>query len=283
MLVVDCSQLCYSSFYTMSDLSYNEKKTGVIFGFLQQIFTIAKKFNSCDFVFCWDSKKRYRKLICKDYKANRDIKKLTPIELKERRQMFLQMADLRQKIIPKLGFKNSFIKTGLEADDLISYIAMHNKDVVVVSSDNDLLQLLDFCIIFNTKTKKKFTKSDFCKKWNIKPSEWYKVKAIAGCGGDNVKGVKGVGEKTAIKYINGVLPDGKVKDRIDSENSKEMIKMNEALVKLPFDVDAYRDIIIDDNDFVFDNWCDVFEEYGLKSFFEKDNFNKLKELFLLNG
>ena len=42
-------------------------------------------------------------------------------------------------------------------------------------------------------------------KYRIKPFEWHKVKAIAGCSSDNVKGVAGVGEITAIKYLKGEL------------------------------------------------------------------------------
>ena len=73
-LVIDCSQLCYRSFYTTKDLSYEEERTGIIFGFLKQIFKLAQDFDTKTFIFCWDSAKSYRKQIYSDYKENRKKK-----------------------------------------------------------------------------------------------------------------------------------------------------------------------------------------------------------------
>ena len=62
-LIIDCNNLCYGSFYTFGELSHEEKKTGVIFGFLLQLLSLVEKFEANKFMFCWDSERNYRKII----------------------------------------------------------------------------------------------------------------------------------------------------------------------------------------------------------------------------
>ena len=56
------------------------------------------------------------------------------------------MESKRINIIPKMGFKNSFIRTGQEADDIIAQLTIDYPGMTIVSNDKDLYQLLDNCI-----------------------------------------------------------------------------------------------------------------------------------------
>ncbi|MFH1547636.1 MAG: hypothetical protein ABIC57_04060, partial [bacterium] len=73
---------------------------------------------------------------------------------------------------------------------------------------NDLFQLLDYCTLYNISTKTLTTKEEFERNYSISSRKWHLVKTIAGCSSDNVSGAKGVGEKTAIKYLNNELKAG---------------------------------------------------------------------------
>lgn len=282
-LVIDCSQLCYNSFYTMNDLSYDEKLTGVTFGFLLQIFKLAKDFDTNQFVFCWDSSKSYREQTYPSYKISRKNKReeLTDEEKDDLRQLHRQRNDLRMNIIPSLGFKNNLIKTGLEADDLIAWVVDKNHGVIVVSSDNDLWQLLDHCEMYNIKTKERLYDLDFEDKYGIKPIEWADVKELAGCDGDDVEGIQGVGYVKAIQYLKGELPKAIVYKRIKNEE-KEIRERNRKLVRLPFEEDINNMGEIDfDEQFKLSDWLNVFNKYGFKYFLKKDFLTGLKQIFNL--
>lgn len=276
-IVVDCNYLCYTAFYTTMGLSHEQKPTGVTFGFLKQILSIAKLFKTNSFIFLWDSRKSYRKLVYPDYKANRRQDK-TPQEMKDLEIAFAQFTELREKVLPGLGFKNIFMQVGYEGDDLIAYITQNfTGDFIIISSDNDMWQLLENNV--EIYSKKLLTKQKFIDEWGIEPKQWADVKALAGCNGDNVKGIYRVGEKTAVKYILEQLPEGKTKQKI--EENLDIIKINLPLVKLPYgggrkpidiklrEVEGLRSF----------DFRDVFEEYNFQSFLRE--FDKWKNAFQL--
>lgn len=268
--------------FTSGGLSYEEKKTGALFGFLRQVFKLVDDFETHKIVFCWDSRKSYRKKIYPQYKERNE--KLTDEELQDKKQFYSQITKLRQKVIPALGFKNSFITTGLEADDIIADLVMGScNGGTVVSTDGDLWQLLNYCTIYNPRRKARFSKKEFENLWGINPTDWVKVKEIAGCGGngqgDNVQGIVGIKEITAAKYIRGELPNGKIKNKIESKEGKKIITTNSPLVKLPF---QSLNLKVDFNEnFDLKDWIDVFREYNFKSFMNKSYLNKLKRTFNL--
>jgi len=222
--------------YAVGGLSYEEKKVGTIFGFLRQILKLSEQFRTKDFIFCWDSKQSYRKLISEDYKANRR-KGLSEGEIEDFEIAYSQFDELRDKVLPYMGFKNIFHQTGYEADDLIAWIVMRFPDAtVIVSGDHDLFQLLvnnKFCPVAMYNFKVLNDETRFTEDWfGLKPKDWIKVKAIAGCATDNVIGVVGVGELTAAKYLAGILKSGKKVAAI--EGAEDLIAFNHRLVGLPF-------------------------------------------------
>lgn len=282
ILIIDSNNLAYSSFYTFGDLNYREKVTGVLFGFIQKILSLAKKFETNNFIFCWDSKKSYRKLIYSEYKANRR-KDLTEKEKIDLQLAFKQFTELRTKTLPAMGFANNLMQTGYEADDLIAKVVSENcnQELWIVSTDQDMYQLLDKSSMYNHRTKKKILYKDILEKYSVVPSLWAEVKAIAGCVSDGVSGIKGVGEKTAIKYLTDKLSEGKIKERIESEEGQKIVERNKKLVFLPFQgrrklhVDLKRDSLRKDE------FIRVFMQYGFSSLLTRDSVKNWSSVFNL--
>jgi len=283
ILIIDSNFVCYMFRFAFGGLNFEEKPTAIIFGFLNQLYALAGRFKTNKFVFCWDSRKSYRRQRNPNYKSSRREEK-TDEDREDDRIAFKQFSDLRQCVLPKLGFKNNYIQTGCEADDLIASIVMNNPgDFVIVSSDNDLLQLLDtglnYCALYNPITKKQITATDFRKEWGIDPFQWTAVKSIAGCNGDNVPGVPGVGEKTAVKFITGKLSKGVIYDRImDAEGAGGLIEETRWFVELPLPGTKKFELQENEN-FLFNKFVDICEEYGFRSFLAKDRLNGWKERF----
>lgn len=273
-LIIDCSQLCFSSSYSLGELSFEEQKTGVIFGFLLQIFRLAHDFGTKDMVFCWDSKKRIREQMYPQYKADR--KDNSPFDENVLHQIRIQMGYLRERVLPELGFKNSFIQTGLEADDLIANAVIQMPGSTVISNDSDLYQLLGFCEMYSITKKERFCVREMTNQFGIGPGHWVDALAIAGTH-NNVKGIEGAGIVKAIQYLKNQLPDGKIKERIESKEGQEIIERNKQLIKLPIQEQVLN--INFPEVFNYDNWIRVFQRYNFRSFMTDKNLANLKEDF----
>lgn len=271
LLVVDSNCLGHISKHAMRGLSSGDKATGVIFGFLGQLLRLAIRFDTNWFVFAWDSRKSWRKRVYPQYKANRVRPGAILEEIEERILAFKQFVELRQHVLPKMGFGPVLQRPGYEADDIIASVVQNTQfgTNIVVSTDHDLYQLLDYCSIYNPITKKIITKSGFVLENGIEPKSWATVKAVAGCFGDNVGGVLGVGDKTAIKFINGsLLGKTKAYKNITSREGQAIIERNRKLVTLPYPgLDAFYFTPVDFmGEFREQDFVDICMEYGFKSF-----------------
>lgn len=237
-LVLDTNYLCWKNYHTgMRDLSHNDMDTGSIFGILKDVMYLQNLFATTNVAFCFDDFVSNRAEVYKGYKEDRQRRK-EEMSLEDHRKyisMITQITVLRVDILPHIGFQNIFAQEGCEADDMIASICQHNPgvEIVIVSADHDLLQLLRPLIsIYNPTQKKTTTQAAFEEKWGIAASDWPLVKSIAGCSSDSIPGVKGVGESYAAKFIKGELTKGKKYDAII--DSKTIIKRNLKLVRLPF-------------------------------------------------
>jgi len=264
-LLVDSNYLCYRSKFRMPDLSHDEKLTSIIFGFLSQVFELANRFNTNRFVFAWDSGKSLRRSLYPEYKAKRHADK-TDEEREKDRIAYAQFDELRKEVLPALGFKNVFYQDGYESDDLIAWLVMENEeDFTVISSDNDLWQVLDYCDMYDPRTKEMTTRQTFMEQWQIEPVVWLAVKAVAGCPTDNIAGVPGVGEKTAIKFLKEQLKyESKVRRRIVSAECQQIIERNRKLVKLP--MDGVEPMTLRKDEFTRKAFMDMCHRYDFRSF-----------------
>jgi DNA polymerase-1 len=266
ILLIDSHYICYRAMFTLGDLRFEDKGTGVIFGFLRQIQDLAVRFDYPQFIFAWDSKRSYRRDVYPEYK--RKDKELAP-EMAELLSIAKpQFPIIRTQVLPKLGFNNNLIQSGCEADDLIAQtiIPESDKEIVIVSSDNDLYQLLEPNVkMWNVSGKHFYTDEDFKAEWGIDPEWWAVVKAIAGCDGDNIKGVPGVGYPTAIKYLKKELLKGVKFDAIQASDKLRM--SNYDLVYLPHPKTRSVELLPDTPS--FDAFEEICMEYGFTSMLKK--------------
>ena len=269
-IIIDSNYICHVAKHSMGNLSFEEKRVGVIFGFLRQILSFAKRFNTNQLIFAWDSKESKRREFYADYKANR-IEGKTEEDKELDAIIYSQFDTIRNKVIPRIGFVNNFIVRGYEADDIIAQITKNysSEEFVIITSDSDLLQLLNYGMvtIFNPKTKTEYTERTMAQAYGISPKEWAMVKAIAGCVSDNVPGVKGVGEKTAIKYLNGELKESsaayaKIRDFPD-------LHRNKVLVTLPYKGCPSVKVRKQPNT-SYRGMYEVCEQYGFQSLLNKE-------------
>ncbi len=252
-MLIDLHNLCWKAYYTLGNLT-----NGVIFGTLSQITSLLQKFKDSFVVITADSPSSLRKEIYPEYKKNRSKSKK-----EESTIVFDQIEKLKKYILPKIGFL-VYEEKGYEADDLIASIVKNHQAKVrlplVISNDQDLFQLLSFCRIYN-KNEIWYEKY-FEKIYNITCDEWIKVKTIAGCSTDDIEGVKGVGEKTAIKYLRNELKPSSAKwQNINSFLDSEQAVLNKRLVKLPFE--GCLDIIPERPHFEMKNLKAVLSEFNI--------------------
>ena len=175
--------------------------TSALFGFVNQLFKLIRNENPDYFACAFDSKgKTFRHDMYKDYKANRP-------EMPEELQ--LQLPHLWEILeamnIPVLK------KVGVEADDIIGTLAVNadqdGLDTYIVSGDKDFMQLInDHIFLYAPGTKRApepivYDSIKVEKKWGVPPEKIIDLLGLMGDSSDNVPGVAGVGEKTAVKLI----------------------------------------------------------------------------------
>jgi DNA polymerase-1 len=255
----------------MDGLSWQEKEVGVIFGFMKQLLSLAKIFKSNDLVFTWDSRQSIRtKMLFPAYKETRKREK-TPEEKMFDDDAYRQFDIIRKEIIPTLGFKNNFMIDGYEADDLMAEIVFSNpnKTIVIISTDEDLYQLLsDDVTMYSIRKKQTYTNINLWKEFRITPEEWGEVKSISGCSTDSIPGVPNVGEKTACKYITKKL-DKNTKTYRAIKESKELIDRNKKLIILPLKGTPSITLLPKINDTLqIKNFITICQRYGFNSFTE---------------
>lgn len=282
-LIIDCSHILYQAIYSgMPELEYDLRKTHVIFSFISKILALANRFQTNRFIFCFDHKLNKRKKVYPQYKEKRNKKDKTEEEREMFRMAFEQLNELREIVLPSLGFKNVFQKAGFEADDLASSIVINGDgDYIQVTSDEDYFQLLDYCSIYNSKTDKIYTKKDFIEEYGINPDQWYLCKAGAGCISDNVYGIEGVGIKTYIKFLkNELKPISKKYQSIVSEEGIEIFRRNLPLVRLPYEGTGIFELR--EEKFRSVDFIEMCEKYGFRSFMNgnKSGLNKWNEIFV---
>jgi len=232
-LLIDSHYIGHQAHYSHKGLkSEDGTPTDVLFGFLSRVLFFCTMFKTNDVVFCWDSSKSIRKL---EYPWYKDRTPLNAKEKADRDKMRLQFKVLRTEILPAIGFKNNLIKTGYEADDLLASIVQSCiGNFVIIAGDQDLYQLLYNSRIYHPQSKKMMTGKRLLEERECHAAEWAMVKQIAGCTSDAIPGIKGVAEKTAIKYLRNKLPvESKAYKAIKSKEGQAIIDRNRWLVRLP--------------------------------------------------
>lgn len=208
ILVIDCGWLSHRSKHAYQGLSHNGEGTGVVFGFFNGLADVVRERKPDRICFCWDGQGSYRQQAVPTYKANRN-KEPTSDDLDAYRQMSL----LRCSLLHDMGFKNIYVQNGVEADDIIAQVVRQTPDDerIVFSADRDLWQVLVDEHVFITQGRgKQMTLASFREETGLDEAwKWAGIKALAGCTSDNVIGLPGIGETTALKWTRGLRIPGK--------------------------------------------------------------------------
>ena len=239
-ILVDGNNLLFRSYYATAyngNLMKNSKgfPTNAIFGFVNMINKIITEEKPEYMLVAFDKGKNFRHEKYKEYKEGR-IK--TPDDL-------LLQFPYAKNILVAMGIKYLEVEN-YEADDIIgtyARLALEDKDydATIISSDKDLLQLISSDVNVKLLKQKDYILMDektFKDYYEVEPIRMIDLKALMGDASDNIPGVKGIGEKTAINLIKeyGSLENlynnidtvkGKLKDKLinDKDNaffSKEL-------------------------------------------------------------
>ena len=210
-LIIDGFSLLFRAFYGIPDMvSPTGLPTNALYGFMNQITRVIAKNKPQYVCICLDSPgDSFRKDWYQDYKANRT----NPPDLLKRQ------LDIFEKTLATIGIP-LWRESGVEADDLIGSLATqyHDGPISIISSDMDLLQLVNPTTTVMTPSKgtlTAMTPTTIQEKYQITPAQIVDYKALKGDPSDNIPGVKGIGDKTAVKLLTMYHSLAGIYDNID--------------------------------------------------------------------
>jgi len=308
LIILDGNALLHRAYHAIQPLTDSKGRVvNAVFGFARVLSKIIKDFKPDYMAVCWDRKeKTFRHEAYVEYKATRKVK---PQDLYDQIPMISELLDA-------YGIPH-YDKAGYEADDLIGTIAKKLEtdvdEVVIVTGDMDTLQLVDDKINVLAFRKgvsetERYDAKKIEEKYGLEVAQLIDYKALLGDPSDNIKGVKGIGEKGAQKLIKeygsvdniyAALENGKI------DASEKIKKVLEAGKKSAFQsrdlvilqLAAPIDFSLDEmkfGDYDADAVRNFYVEYGFRSLLEnfnnhvagtpeiaslKNNFEEIKNFF----
>ena len=282
IILVDGNNLLFRSYYATAyngNFMKNSKgfPTNALFGFTNMINKIVLEEKPTHIIVAFDKGKTFRHELYDNYKDGRSE---TPTELK-------QQFPVAKQILEAMGIKWYEIDN-YEADDILGTFAKfcdedENFIGTIISSDKDLLQLISDDIdikLLKQKDYIRYDKKSFIEEYKIDPINIIDLKALMGDPSDNIPGVKGIGEKTALKllqeyktidnlYENIDKISGKLKEKliIDEENARFSYKLATIIKDAPLEINM-SDVIYKGNDSKKLN--DLYEQLEFYSFIKKE-------------
>ena len=281
IVLVDGNNLLFRSYYATA-YSGNFMRnadgfpTNGLYGFVNMINKIISEENPEYMVVAFDIGKTFRHEKYSEYKGGRDE---TPNDLKVQ-------FPYAKKILSAMGIMY-LEKEGYEADDIIGTIASEvdkNDEFIglIVSSDKDLLQLISNDIevkLLKTKDYIRMNHDTFVETYGIEPIRMIDLKGLMGDSSDNIPGVKGIGEKTALKLLQEYGTVENLYNNIDKLKGATKVKLEEGR-KSAFDskeiATIYRkvplEIKLEDTKYlknISQELIDIYNYLGFYSFLKK--------------
>ncbi|MBR2833547.1 MAG: DNA polymerase I [Bacilli bacterium] len=290
IILVDGNNLLFRSYYATAyngNFMKNSKgfPTNALFGFTNMINKIVSEEKPEYIIVAFDKGKTFRHEKYKEYKDGRVA---TPNELK-------QQFPIAKELLDCMGIKYYEIDN-YEADDIIGTFSEYcNKDKnytgTIISSDKDLLQLITDEVdikLLKQKDYIRYNKKTFKEEWEIDPINIIDLKALMGDPSDNIPGVKGIGEKTALKLLreyknlDGIYKNiddikGKIKEKLETDKEKAYMSYDLATIvkNVPMEIDI-NDIEIKTPN--YDKLNKMYEELEFYSFIKKNIKKETKEI-----
>ncbi len=285
LVLIDGNSIAYRAFFALPLLN-NDKGvyTNAVYGFTTMLLKILEEDNPDHMLVAFDAgKTTFRHKTYEEYKGGRQK---TPPELSEQFPVLKELLD---------AFEIKHYQLDqFEADDIIGTLATQakdsNYDVKVISGDKDLLQLVSEKVKVSL-TKKGITNVDtydpdfLMEKMEIRPDQVIDLKALMGDSSDNIPGVPGVGEKTAVKLLKQFDKLETIYEQLDDvsgkklkeklENHKKEAFMSKELVtieqKAPVEV-GLEDLKY--NDYEPQKVASVFRDLGFQSLISRVAVNE---------
>ncbi len=297
VVMIDGNNLMFRSYYATAytgNMMKNSKgfPTNALYGFTNMINKIISEEKPKYVIVAFDKGKTFRHDNYHEYKAGRIA---MPEDLKVQFPVAKEMLD-------EMGIK-WFEIDGYEADDIIgTFSEMVKKDDnyygLIVSSDKDLLQLINDNIIVKLLKTKDYIMMDrntFIEIYGVEPNKMIDIKGLMGDSSDNIPGVPGIGEKTALKllqeygsvenlYVNLDKVKGKLFDKLnDGKDSAFMSKQLATIFK-----EVPLNLTIDDIKYRGPNnrLKEIYEELEFYSFIKNikvEEKEEIKEVKIFNS
>jgi DNA polymerase-1 len=198
IFLVDGNSYLYRAFFATPHLSNSKGiPTNAVYAFMNMIRKLQNEEKPDGLIIVFDSKgPSFREEISKAYKAQRP-----PMPGNLSAQIPYVKSVLEAMGLPLLE------REGFEADDIIGTVVEqlkdHDSDVVIVTSDKDMMQLVtDKVVILDTTKGLSIGEKEVEEKFGIKPSLMIDYLALCGDTSDNIPGVPGVGDKTARELVS---------------------------------------------------------------------------------
>ena len=289
IILVDGNNLLFRSYYATAyngNFMNNSKgfPTNALFGFVNMINKIVAEENHVYMLVAFDKGKTFRHEKYTEYKGGRGE---TPDELKKQ-------FPIAKELLTAMGIKYYEIDN-YEADDIIgTFSHMCDNDPnyqgLIISSDKDLLQLISDEVemkLLKSKDYIRYDKESFKEEWGIDPIKVIDLKALMGDTSDNIPGVKGIGEKTALKLLqtystlDGIYENidnisGKLQEKLitDKENAYMSYDLATIYTKVPLEINL-DDIKYKECD--KEKLISIYEDLEFYSFLKKIKETKQEE------
>ncbi|MBQ0213623.1 DNA polymerase I [Proteus vulgaris] len=199
-ILVDGSSYLYRAYHAFPPLTNSQgEPTGAMYGVLNMLRSLIIQYKPSHVAVVFDAKgKTFRDELYEEYKSNRPP---MPDDLRE------QIAPLHE-MVQAMGLPLLSI-SGVEADDVIGTLALKaaadGRDVLISTGDKDMAQLVTPKItLINTMTNVILGPDEVKEKYGVPPELIIDFLALMGDSSDNIPGVPGVGEKTALGLLQGI-------------------------------------------------------------------------------
>lgn len=229
IILVDGNNLLFRSYYATAytgNFMKNSKDfpTNALFGFTNMMNKIILEEKPTHIMVAFDKGKTFRHEKYQDYKGGRNE---TPQELKAQ-------FPVAKDLLTQMGIAH-FDIDHYEADDIIGTFARYCDESdewvgTIISSDKDLLQLISKDVdmkLLKTKDYIRYNYETFQEEYGIIPPRMVDLKSLMGDSSDNIPGVKGIGEKTALKLLQEYDTLSGIYEHINEIGGKTKIKLEE--------------------------------------------------------
>jgi DNA polymerase-1 len=288
-VIIDGNSIANRAFYALPPLSNNNgQHTNAVYGFTTMLFRVLEEQKPSHLLVAFDAGKVVFRH--KDYKEYKGGRQKTPGELSEQFPYIREVLDAFDITHYELE--------GYEADDIIGTLTKQAEaqaiPTVIVTGDKDMLQLVSSQVQVALTRKgiseiEWYTPSVLKDKYDLSPEQIIDLKGLMGDASDNIPGIPGVGEKTALKLLHQYGSVQSVLDHVEEVSGK---KLKEKIIEHQEDALKSKElatilrsapVTIDLDKTVYKGYSDTkvydsFQKFEFKSLIERLNLEKAEEM-----